>query len=120
MIKPKNILIAEDERIIASVYSLMLSKKGYDVTITTNATDTISKTKELNPHLIIMDVQLNGELTGIDTARQLRLDGYDCPIVFTTGNLRENTLKEVADISNCNVLIKPVEFSEIEKLLTDI
>ncbi|HXB10435.1 MAG TPA: response regulator, partial [Bacteroidia bacterium] len=83
----------------------------------TNANDAFNKTRELHPELIIMDVQLNGKLTGIDIARQLRLEGYNCPIIFTTGNLREHTIKEVADINNCNVLIKPVEFSEIEKLL---
>jgi len=117
MIKQKKILIVEDERIIASVYSLLLRKKGYDVTITTNADDTFNKTKAMHPELIIMDVQLDGQLTGIDIARQLRLEGHDCPIIFTTGNLRQNTIQEVADIINCNVLIKPVEFSEIEKLL---
>jgi DNA-binding response OmpR family regulator len=120
MMLHEKILIAEDQRIIASVYSLMLSKKGYDVTITTNASDAFNKTKELNPKAIIMDVQLNGTLTGIDIARKLRQDGYDCLIIFTTGNLRENTILDVADINNCNVLIKPVEFSEIEKLLNNI
>jgi response regulator of citrate/malate metabolism len=79
--------------------------------------DAFGKTKELDPELIIMDVQLNEQLTGIDIARQIRLEGYDRPIIFTTGNLREHTIKEAASIGNCNVLIKPVEFSEIEKLL---
>jgi DNA-binding response OmpR family regulator len=117
MLKNKKILVVEDQKIIASVYSIMLAKKGYDVTIATNVNDAHAKAKELNPGIIIMDVQLNGPLTGIDLARQLRLEGFDSSVIFTTGNLHKHTVQEVADIDNCIVLIKPVNFSEIEKLL---
>ena len=117
MIKNRKILIVEDQRIIASVYSMLLSKMGYDVTIAATISDAHMKCKELNPELIIMDVQLNEKLSGIDLARQLRTEGYESLILFTTGNLQENTVQEVADIDNCVVLIKPVEFSEIEKYL---
>jgi DNA-binding response OmpR family regulator len=117
MIQNKKILVVEDQRIIASVYSILLCKKGYKVTIATNVKDALAKTKELNPELIIMDVQLNEQLTGIDIARQVRSEGYESLIIFTTGNLHEHTVREVADIDNCKVLIKPVEFFEIEKLL---
>jgi DNA-binding response OmpR family regulator len=117
MLKNKRILVVEDQKIIASVYSIMLAKKGYDVTIATNINDAHTKAKELSPELIIMDVQLNEQLTGIDLARQLRSEGCDCSIIFTTGNLHKHTMQEVADINNCSVLIKPVNFSEIEKLL---
>ena len=117
MIKNRKILIVEDQRIIASVYSMLLSKMGYDVTIAATISDAQMKCKELNPELIIMDVQLNEKLSGIDLARQLRTEGYESLILFTTGNLQENTVQEVADIDNCVVLIKPVEFSEIEKYL---
>ena len=117
MLKNKNILVVEDQKIIASVYAIMLDKKGYRTTIATNGADALAQTRLLNPAIIIMDVQLNESITGIDIARQLRTEGYSCPIIFTTGNLHKNTIAEVVDITNCNVLIKPVEFSEIEKLL---
>ena len=117
MLKNKKILVVEDQKIIASVYSIMLAKKGYDVTIATNISDAHASAKALDPELIIMDIQLNEELTGIDLARQLRTEGFKCTIIFTTGNLHKHTMLEVADIENCKVLIKPVEFSEIEKLL---
>jgi DNA-binding response OmpR family regulator len=117
MKKNKKILIVEDQRIIASVYSMLLSKKGYNVSIAANVYDALHSAREMNPELIIMDVQLNEKVTGIDIARQLRSEGYDCPIIFTTGNLHKQTIQEVADIENCSVLIKPVEFSEIEKFL---
>jgi len=117
VIQNKKILIVEDQRIIASVYAMLFFKKGYEATIAKNVQDALEKTRELNPGLIIMDVQLNETLTGIDLARQLRTEGFECPIIFTTGNLHKNTVNDVADIKNCKVLIKPVEFSEIEKLL---
>jgi len=117
MNKSKKILIVEDQRILASVYSMLLSKKGYNVKIATTVNDALSTAREISPDIIIMDVQLNEKLTGIDIARQLRAEGYNCPIIFTTGNLYKQTKQEVADIDNCSVLIKPVEFAEIEKFL---
>jgi DNA-binding response OmpR family regulator len=115
--KNNKILIVEDQRIVATVYSIQLQKKGYVVGIAANFNDAYTKAKELTPGLIIMDVQLNEKLTGIDLARKLRNEGFDGLIIFTTGNLHKNTVQEVADITQCHVLIKPVEFSEIEKLL---
>jgi len=117
MKKNNKILIVEDQKIIAKVFSILIQKKGSDVTISSNSDDAILKTKELNPILILMDVQLNDNLPGSDIARRLRSDGFTNKIVFTTGNLLENTTQQISDIDNCAILIKPVEFSEIEKLL---
>jgi DNA-binding response OmpR family regulator len=117
MIENNKILIVEDQKIIARVNSLLLTKKGFQVTISVNANDAIAKTRELDPRLILMDVQLNEALTGIDVAIIIRAEGFVCPIIFTTGNLLEETKSQVAKITNCQVLIKPVDFSEIEKFL---
>lgn len=117
MKKNNKVLIVEDQKIIAKVFSILIQKKGFEVTISSNPSDAILRTKELNPFLILMDVQLNDSLTGIDIARHLRLNGYNNKIVFTTGNLLENTTSQISDIDNCAILIKPVEFSEIERLL---
>ena len=115
--KNNKIVIVENQKIIATVFSILLSKKGYVVFIFSNSTEAILKTKDLNPQLVLMYVQLNETLTGIDIARTLRAGGFSNKIVFTTGNLLEITKQQVSDIEKCSVLIKPVEFSEIEKLL---
>lgn len=112
-----NILIVEDQKIIAKIFSILLEKKGYKVVITSSATDAIAKAKELDPHIILMDIQLNEKSTGIDIARQLRQYGYEKKIIFTTGNLLDNTREQVKDIENCEILIKPVQFSDIEKFI---
>ncbi len=117
MTKNKKVLIVEDQNIIAKVYSILLTKKGYEVTISNNANDALLKGREIDPELILMDVHLNDKLTGIDVARLLRKEGLASRIIFTTGNQLEQTRLLVSDIDNCSILTKPIDFSEIEKQL---
>ena len=117
MKKNNKILVVEDQLIIAKVYSSLLSKKGFEVMVSSNGSDAFEKAKAMQPGLILMDIHLNDAMTGLDIARKLRADGCKSRIVFTTGNSLDSTKIEAADIENSNVLIKPVEMSELEKFL---
>ena len=70
-----NILIVEDEvkMIIAIDLKIRLENLGYYVLgIAVNGKDAIKKTGEKNPDLVLMDILLNGEIDGIETAQQIR------------------------------------------------
>lgn len=113
----KKIVIVEDQKIIAKVFSILLTKKGFEVFHYTTSKEAIANTLALNPVLVLMDVQLNEDVTGIDIAKTLRKNVFSNQIIFTTGNLLDTTIEQTKDISNCMVLIKPVDLSEIEKIM---
>ena len=68
-----NIYIVEDESIVAKDIQNSLIKLGYNVLgISNNGKDAIEKITELNPDLILMDIMIKGELTGIDVSDKIK------------------------------------------------
>ena len=63
------ILIIEDEAIIAMEIERSLQNLGYEVTSVVNTgDDTITKAEEDKPDLILMDIRIQGDKDGIETA----------------------------------------------------
>jgi len=81
----KTVLIVEDEAIAAKDYKIMLEKAGYVVIgIVDSSTEAIIIAKKEKPDIILMDISLKGEVSGIEVARII-FDIYNPEIVFITG-----------------------------------
>jgi two-component SAPR family response regulator len=81
----KTVLIVEDEAIAAKDYKIMLEKAGYVVIgIVDSSTEAIIIAKKEKPDIILMDISLKGEVSGIEAARII-FDIYNPEIVFITG-----------------------------------
>ena len=83
MNKPK-ILIVEDEALIAASLVQTLSSLGYTVQKPiVKGEDAINSVKLEKPDLILMDIELLGEMDGIEAAEKIR-EIVDIPIVYLT------------------------------------
>ncbi len=83
------ILIVEDEPLIAFDHEVLLSDAGYKVVATLDQfEDAVEKLGEEKVDLILSDVRLRGERTGIELARVAQNRGI--PILFVTGFPPEN------------------------------
>ena len=105
----KRILIAEDELLIAKVMKMILEKNQFTVTHVVDLTNAISVAKEFKPDAIILDIFLKNNISGIDAAKEIRKNGFDGPIIFTTGNSFQETKEEIQEITNASLFIKPVD-----------
>ena len=113
----KKVLIAEDELLIAKVLRMQLEKHGFEVENVIDTDSAINAAKKMQPDVIILDVYLKNNSTGIDAAKKIREMGINTPIIFTTGNSYNDTTKLVKDISFCSVLNKPVDFDTLLDLI---
>ena len=87
MSKPINIFIVEDEMIIAANISLQLSKLGYNISgIVPRGEEALVHIKENKPDIVLLDIQLKGELDGIETAELMQKE-FDIPIIYLTANV---------------------------------
>jgi CheY-like chemotaxis protein len=69
MIIKKHILVVDDEIITAIDIQDRLINLGYDVpAIVCSGEKAIIKVKENKPDLVLMDINLNGDIDGIETA----------------------------------------------------
>ena len=67
----KTILIADDEIDIREFVKYNLVKEGYVVHTASNGAETIEKTKEIKPDLILLDIMMP-DIDGIEVCRELR------------------------------------------------
>jgi CheY-like chemotaxis protein len=111
-----NILIVEDDMIIAMDIQERLESFGDSVpTIVTTGEEAISKTPELKPDLIIMDIGLKGSMNGIETVEKIR-ENFKIPVIYLTGN--SDLLKQTNITDPC--IVKPFEDEELKRLITSL
>src|SRR5690349_18708217 len=83
MLKPQ-ILIAEDDALIVCDMKDRLESLGYEVLATAQrAREALVLVQDLKPDMVLMDIQLPGEMDGITAAEQIRM--LHIPVVYVTG-----------------------------------
>ena len=107
------ILIVDDDAIISHLISTMLQKKGYNVVgIVTTGEEAVGKSAELNPDLVIMDINMPGAMDGLEAAQYIyRLFNY--PVLIITGITDEKRLGQVRYSHSCGIVFKPFTATEI-------
>jgi len=116
----KNILIVEDDFIIALGLASQLISMGFnDYEIIDNGQETLKKVSLAKFDLILMDIKLKGELDGIEVAKIIR-KYRNIPIVYVSGNtdfLESDRLKKT---KHEGILGKPVTDYELIEVLNKV
>lgn len=109
----KQILIVEDEMIVARDIKNTLENSGYIVPGTVSSGEkAIKKTEEYRPDLVLMDIMLQGKINGIEAANIIN-SRYNIPIVFLTSYLRVKELEQIKKKGVFSYLLKPFEKKEL-------
>lgn len=107
-----NIFIVEDESIVAKDIQNNLIKLGYNVLgIANNGNDAIEQIKDLSPDVVLMDIMIKGDLTGIEVAEQIK-KFVNVPVIFLTAYADESTLSRAKVTEPYGYILKP--FKEID------
>lgn len=107
------ILVVEDERLVAQDIESCLGRFGYQVTaIVSNGKDALKEAQETPPDLVLMDIILEGEWDGIETARRMRRH-LDVPIVYITAYSDEKTLEAAKVTEPYGYILKPIDEKEL-------
>lgn len=108
-----NILIVEDEQIVALDIKNSLENAGYTVMGCTNSGETaIQKVLELIPDLVLMDIGLKGQMDGVEAATYIR-DKFNIPVIFLTAFADQSTLERARLAEPYGYLLKPFEEREL-------
>ena len=108
------ILIVEDEAIIAIELKSQLKDLGYEVTsIVDTGEKAIEKAETDSLDLILMDVRINGEMDGIDTAKNIR-NRFGIPVIFSTAYLDEKRIERAKITMPFGYVLKPFQESELK------
>lgn len=107
-----SVLVVEDESIVAKDIQNSLKKLGYTVpSVENSGEDAIDAAGQHRPNLILMDIMLKGEISGIEAAEQIK-NRYQIPVIFLTAYADESTLSKAKVTEPYGYIIKP--FKEID------
>ena len=113
----KNILIVEDEVLIASQIEMFLEHNGYNcIGIAVDYSGAIELLESNPVDLILLDIKINGSKDGIDVAKYVN-NNLGVPFLFLTSYNDVETLKELKHLNPIGYINKPINDAT---LLTNI
>ena len=102
------VLVVEDDTPLAMAVEQLVADLGYAPLVCVRGEDAIATARELRPELILMDVRLKGELSGIDAAEIIKGEELGCAIVFMTAYGDPEYAKRMRQIAGSYVMGKPL------------
>ena len=112
-----NIIVVEDENIISIDLRRTLNKLGYNVSLIVNSgEELLEKIEKVDVDLILMDILLAGEMSGIDAAAIIK-EKYNIPVVYLTALTDEEILQKAMVTEPFGYLLKPFEERSLNSTL---
>ena len=103
------ILVVEDENIVAKDIQNRLSRFGYEVTaVASSGEEALEKAAEFRPDLVLMDIMLRGKMDGTETAGKMRKQ-FNVPVVYLTAYADNATLQRARITEPFGYILKPFE-----------
>jgi CheY-like chemotaxis protein len=107
------ILLVEDDDIIARVIDWRLKNLGYDVCgRASSGSEAIELIMQKVPDLVLMDLNIKGDIDGIETALMIK-KRISIPIVYLTSYSDEVTLERVNETHPDGFVLKPFEDNQL-------
>lgn len=108
-----NVLIVEDEAIVALDLASGLENDGYKIAgIADNAGDALNIFRESSPDIVLMDINIKGDRDGIDTTEEL-LKIRQVPVIYLTAFSDNETVSRVKKIQPAAFLSKPYSIDNV-------
>lgn len=116
-LKKIKILLVEDDIILSESNQFILKKLGYEVVGTAiNSFQAIEFVKKENPDIILMDVQIEGEIDGIETAKIIKNE-FNVPVIFISSQSEPEVIQRAKKVNPFGYLIKPVTKNDLQVAL---
>lgn len=113
----KQILIVEDEFIIAMLLEKQVTRMGHEVVgKVTDGTSAIEMVRSMPVDVILMDIKILGDMDGIQTMKEVRAFSA-VPVIYITGNSDPNTQIRAQETNPIAYLVKPVEAAVLADMI---
>lgn len=111
------ILIVEDDMIIGAKISMQLTNLGYEVTgIIPRGEEAIMHVTQNKPDIVLLDINLKGDLDGIETATKMQ-ETANIPIIYVTANTDEATFNRAKETRPYAFIGKPIKNLDLQRAI---
>ena len=108
------LLVVEDDHDISNMLNIYFSGLGYDVDIAPRGEVALDKTRQLMPHLIVLDIMLP-DIDGYEVCRRLRINTRTShiPIIFLTQKDERSDKLQGLELGADDYITKPFDIEEL-------
>ena len=107
------VLLVEDDNIIAKIEEWRLKNLGYTIcgraTTGAEAMELVIRNK---PDIVLMDINIQGEIDGIETAKMIK-KGFNIPVIYVTSHSDGATLDRAKETNPDGFIVKPFEDNDL-------
>lgn len=108
------IIVVEDEALIADNIAEILEECGYEIAAVCGKVETaLDEIAKHNPDLVLLDINLKGNLDGIDLAHEINKK-FHIPFIFLTSNSDVKTIDKAKLTSPSGFIIKPFSKADLQ------
>jgi len=107
------IMVVEDEMIVAEDIKRSLLNMGYEVpAIVSSGEEAVKMAEETRPDLILMDILLKGVMDGIEAASQIH-SALNIPFIYLTAYANDAIIERAKKTAPSGYIVKPFEDAEL-------
>lgn len=111
------ILVVEDEGIVAEDLREGLQQLGYEVAaVAHSGQEALAYTEAVHPDLVLMDIEIQGEMDGVETAKKVR-EQFRIPVVYLTAHADAGTLERIKQTEPYGYILKPFRSREVHTMI---
>jgi CheY-like chemotaxis protein len=109
----EKILLVEDDDVIARVADWRLKNLGYAVCgRATSGAEAMELVVNNKPDLVLMDINIRGDVDGIETAKMIK-DGFKIPVIYVTSHSDGPTLERAKATHPDGFIVKPFDDNDL-------
>ena len=111
------VLIVDDEKDFTELLSERLETRGFKTRIAFNGNEAISRLKEENADVVLLDVMMPGK-SGVETLKEIKNSWPITEVIMLTGHGTVETAIEGMKLGAYDYLIKPTETADLSQKIT--
>jgi len=112
----EKILVVDDERHVVRLLKEFLNSKNYEVYTAMNGMEAIEKVKEVNPHIVFLDILMPG-MGGLDCLKEIMKLNPKTAVVMLTAVIDEELALRALQLGADDYITKPVDLNYIETVV---
>lgn len=114
-----NIMIIEDctiaQEMMTEVVKSAMTNHTYKIQSYSNGSQALSSYRTFNPDLILLDLNIQGEMHGMEICSMLRKNGFKNAIFIITADDNYRTIQKGLESGANDYLTKPINFVSLKE-----
>jgi CheY-like chemotaxis protein len=112
-----NIMLVEDSGIqVADIEETLEDESIRIEWVHKSGEDALDQLESASPDLVLMDINLEGDLDGVEATERIR-EEMDVPVVYLTAYSNEKYMERVEESDALAFLVKPLEKQDLRRII---